>query len=132
MAHFAKLDNNNKVIAVHCVVNDVIKDTNGIEQEQLGIDFLKSIHGQDTNWKKTSYNTHNGIHNSGGIPFRKNYAGINYIYDQNKDAFIPPKPFNSWILNEQTCNWEAPIAKPDNENMYYWNEETQNWILQTY
>jgi len=132
MAHFAKLDNNNKVIAVHCVVNNVIKDTNGIEQEQLGIDFLKSIHGQDNNWKQTSYNTHNGVHTSGGTPFRKNYAGIDYIYDENRDAFIPPKPFNSWTLNEQTCNWEAPIAKPDNENMYYWNEETQNWILQTY
>jgi hypothetical protein len=132
MAHFAKLDNNNKVIAVHCVVNNVIKDTNGIEQEQLGIDFLKSIHGQDNNWKQTSYNTHNGVHTSGGTPFRKNYAGIDYIYDANRDAFIPPKPFNSWTLNEQTCNWEAPIAKPDNENMYYWNEETQNWILQTY
>ncbi len=132
MAHFAKLDNNNKVIAVHCVVNNVIRDTNGIEQEQLGIDFLKSIHGQDNNWKKTSYNTYKGVHTSGGTPFRKNYAGIDYIYDENRDAFIPPKPFNSWILNEQTCNWEAPIAKPDSENMYHWNEETQNWILQTY
>jgi hypothetical protein len=72
----------------------------------------------------------NGIHNLGGTPFRKNYAGIGYTYDSQRDAFIPEKPYNSWILNENTCNWDAPVAYPTDGNMYDWNEENQNWELQ--
>jgi len=131
MASFVKIENN-IVIAVHSVVNEVLKDSNGIEQESIGIQFLKSLHGQDTNWKQTSYNTHGGVHNNGGISFRKNYAGIGMIYDENRDAFIPQKPYNSWILNETTCNWEAPIAYPVDSNInnrYKWNEEILNWEL---
>jgi len=128
MASFAKIGLNNKVIAVVSVVNDVIKDSNGVEQEQLGIDFLTNIYGWAI-WKQTSYNTHNGVHNNGGIPFRKNHAGIGYTYDEDRDAFIPKKPYNSWILNEQTCNWEAPIVRPQDGNKYNWNENIKNWEL---
>jgi hypothetical protein len=128
MASFAKL-NNNIVERVESVVNEVIKDSNGVEQEQLGIEFLKSLYGQDTNWKQTSYNTVIGIHRLGGTPFRKNHAGIGYSYDETRDAFIAPKPYNSWILNESTCNWDAPVARPDDNNIYTWNEETLNWEL---
>ena len=130
MASFAKL-NNNIVERVESVVNEVIKDSNGVEQEQLGIEFLKSLYGQDTNWKQTSYNTVIGIHRLGGTPFRKNHAGIGYTYDENRDAFISPKTYNSWILNESTCNWEAPIPYPTDGQRYIWNEETLNWTLQT-
>ena len=91
--------------------------------------FLKSLYGQDTNWKQTSYNTINGIHTLGGTPFRKNHAGINYTYDSQRDAFIPIKPYNSWVLNEDTCNWESPITKPQDGNMYRWNESIINWEL---
>jgi hypothetical protein len=128
MASFAKIGLNNKVIAVVSVVNDVLKDSNGVEQEQLGIDFLTNIYGWAI-WKQTSYNTYNGVHNGGGTPFRKNHAGIGYTYDEDRDAFIPKKPYNSWILNEFTCNWEAPVAKPDNENLYRWNEQNLNWEI---
>jgi hypothetical protein len=126
MASFAKIGLNNKVIAVLSVNNEVLKDSNGVEQEQLGIDFLTNIYGWAI-WKQTSYNTYKGVHNNGGIPFRKNHAGIGYTYDEDRDAFIAPKPYNSWILNENTCQWEAPVAKPDNENLYRWNEQIQNW-----
>ena len=128
MASFAKIENN-IVITVVSVVNEVLKDSNGVEQEQLGINFLKSLYGQDTNWKQSSYNTVIGIHRLGGTPFRKNHAGIGYTYDQQKDAFIPQKPYNSWILNESTCLWDAPVARPDDNNMYKWNEEILNWEL---
>jgi len=131
MASFAKLNLENIVIRVESVVNDVLKDSNGIEQESIGIEFLKSLYGQNTNWKQTSYNTHGGVHSNGGTPFRKNHAGIGFSYDEARDAFIPPKTYNSWVLNENTCLWEAPISKPDNENYYTWNEETQSWTLQT-
>jgi hypothetical protein len=129
MASFAKIENN-IVIAVHSVVNDVLKDSNGVEQENIGIYFLKNLHGWE-NWKQTSYNTHGGIHSNGGTPFRKNHAGIEYTYDEDRDAFIPPKPYNSWILNESTCLWNAPVARPEDGNVYFWNEQTLNWILQT-
>jgi hypothetical protein len=128
MASFAKIGLNNKVITVVSVVNDVIKDSNGVEQEQLGIDFLTNIYGWAI-WKQTSYNTHNGVHDNGGIPFRKNHAGIGYTYDEDRDAFIPKKPYNSWILNEQTCNWEAPVAYPTDGKNYKWNESLVNWEL---
>jgi hypothetical protein len=135
MASFAKIGLNGKVIAVHSVVNEVLHDSNGIEQEDIGIDFLTKLHGWAI-WKQTSYNTIGGVHSSGGIPLRKNHAGIGYTYDEDRDAFIPPKPFNSWVLNEDTCRWEAPVAKPeltqeqiDNKNYYAWNEQIINWEL---
>jgi len=129
MASFAKIENN-IVITVVSVVNEVLKDSNGVEQEQLGINFLKTLYNEpNAIWKQTSYNTNGGVHSLGGTPFRKNHAGIGYIYDSQRDAFIAPKPFNSWILNEITCNWDAPVARPQDENMYKWNEEILNWEL---
>ena len=129
MASFAKIENN-IVITVVSVVNEVLKDSNGIEQESIGIHFLKTLYNEpNAIWKQTSYNTIGGVHSLGGTPFRKNHAGIGYTYDENRDAFIAPKPFNSWILNETTCIWEAPIAYPVDNNIYKWNEEIQNWEL---
>ena len=115
MAHFAKLDENNIVLAVHVVNNEVII-VDGVESEQTGINFLTDLHGHDK-WKQTSYN--------GSI--RKNYAGVGYSYDSTRDAFIPPKPFTSWTLNEDTCLWESPIPYPQDGKEYIWNEETQSW-----
>ena len=113
MAHFAKLGVGNIIIKVAVVSNDVATT------EQAGVDFLNNLYGSRDVWKQTSYN--------GNI--RKNFAGIGYSYDQTRDAFIAPKPFNSWILNETTCQWEAPVALPDTENRYNWNEINQNWDL---
>jgi hypothetical protein len=128
MASFAKIGLNGKVIAVHSVVNEVLHDSNGIEREDIGIDFLTKLHGWSI-WKQTSYNTIGGVHTNGGTPLRKNFAGIGYTYDSQRDAFISPKPFNSWVLNENTCQWEAPVARPNDGNMYKWNEEILNWEL---
>ena len=128
MASFAKIGLNSKVIEIQSVVNEVLHDSNGVEQENIGIDFLTKLTGWAI-WKQTSYNTLGGVHNNGGTPLRKNHAGIGYTYDEDKDAFIPPKPFNSWILNETTCLWDAPIALPDTENRYNWNEATTSWDL---
>jgi hypothetical protein len=128
MASFAKIGLNNKVIAVHSVVNEVLHDSNGVEQEVNGIDFLTKLHGWAI-WKQTSYNTHGGVHSSGGTPLRKNHAGIGYTYDEDRDAFIPKKPYNSWTLNETTCQWEAPVAYPTDGGKYNWNEETTTWNL---
>ena len=116
MASFAKIGLNGKVIEVLSVVNEVLHDSNGIEREDIGIDFLTKLTGWAI-WKQTSYNTHGGVHNNGGTPLRKNHAGIGYTYDEDRDAFIPKKPFNSWILNENTCNWDAPVARPDDNNI---------------
>ena len=127
MASFAKIGLNNKVIEVHSLHNDVLKDANGVEQEVLGIDFLTKLHGWSI-WKQTSYNTHGGVHSLDGTPLRKNHAGIGYTYDKDRDAFIPKQPFNSWTLNEDTCNWETPSAYPDDGKMYNWNEETTSWV----
>jgi len=131
MASFAKIGLNGRVIEVVSVVNDVIKDSSGIEREELGIQFLNELYSWPI-WKQTSYNTNSGIHSNGGIPFRKNHAGIGYTYDEDRDAFIPKKPYNSWILNEQTCNWEAPIPIPSDasfDKRYSWNESLVNWEL---
>tara|TARA_R100001591_G_scaffold39030_1_gene50563 strand:+ start:204 stop:572 length:369 start_codon:yes stop_codon:yes gene_type:complete len=119
MAHFAKLGKGNIVEQVVVVNNNVITDANGQEQEQLGVDFLNNTFGTNDVWKQTSYNS----------SFRKNYAGLGFKYDQNRDAFIEPKPFPSWILNETTCRWEAPVVKPDDNQHYRWNEEDQQWDL---
>ena len=128
MASFAKIGLNGKVIEVQSVVNEVLHDSNGVEQEVIGIDFLTKLTGWSI-WVQTSYNTIGGVHSSGGTPFRKNHAGIGMTYDEDRDAFIPPKPYASWLLNETTCLWEAPIALPDTENRYTWNEETTTWDL---
>ena len=120
MAYYAFLDANN-------VVTEVIpgKDENdgGIDWEQYYGDFRGQI------CKRTSYNTYGGIHINGGIPFRKNYAGIGYTFDSGRDAFIPPKSFASWILNEDTCKWKAPVDMPTDGGMYSWGEATTSWVL---
>ncbi len=134
MASFAKIGLNGKVIEVQSLVNEVLHDSNGVEQESIGIDFLTKLTGWAI-WKQTSYNTYGGVHSSGGTPLRKNHAGIGYTYDEDRDAFIPPKPFNSWILNESTCLWNSPVARPTEElenNQYYsWNESIINWEIKT-
>ena len=118
MAHFAKLDSNNIVTQVLVVNNDVILKTDGTESELKGKQFLNATFGSAT-WVQTSYNG----------SFRKNYAGIGFTYDSERDAFIAPKPFNSWILNEDTCRWESPIPYPTDGELYNWNEVTQTWDL---
>ena len=122
MAHFAKLGTGNIVEQVIVVSNDIATT------EQAGVDFINKLYNTRDVWKQTSYNNN----------IRKNFAGIGYQYDQTRDAFIPPKPFNSWILNEDTCLWEAPVARPeltqeqkDNKNYYSWNESTLSWDLVT-
>lgn len=116
MAHFAKIGLFGKVISVLVVDNDDITDENGNEVEQLGIDYLTKGFGYPF-WIQTSYNNN----------IRKNFAGIGFKYDDDLDAFIPPKPFTSWTLNEETCQWEAPTPMPE-EGMYMWDEEVQNWV----
>ena len=120
MAYYAFLNENN-------VVTEVIpgKDEgeNGVDWEQ----YYGDVRGQIC--KRTSYNTIGGIHSKGGTPFRKNYAGIGFTYDQQIDAFIPPKPFQSWVINEITCQWESPIAMPNDGSKYNWNEENKSWEI---
>lgn len=128
MASFAKLGLNGKVIEVQSVNNEVLHDANGVEQENIGIDFLTQLTGWAI-WKQTSYNTKSGTHKNGGTPFRKNFAGIGYTYDEDRDAFIPPRPYPSWTLNETTCVWDPPVVKPDDGQQYTWNEENQTWDL---
>ena len=113
MAHFAKLGTGNIVERVEVVSNDIATS------EQAGVDFLNNLYNTRDVWKQTSYNNN----------IRKNYAGIGFKYDQTRDAFIAPKPYPSWILNETTCNWESPVVKPDDGQNYVWNEETQQWNL---
>ncbi len=119
MAHYAFLDSNN-------IVTEVIvgKDEgeNGIDWEQ----YYGEFRGQTC--KRTSYNTNAGVHSNNGTPYRKNYAGIGYAYESGRDAFIPPKPFSSWVLNEFTCLWDSPIPRPNDEKRYTWNEEQLVWV----
>ena len=115
MAHFAKV--------VDGVVTQVI-----VAEPEFFQTFVDSSPGE---WIQTSYNTHGGEHKLGGTPLRKNYAGIGFTYDRVKDAFIPPKPFASWLLNEDTCLWEAPVAMPDDGKLYQWDEATTNWVERT-
>jgi len=119
MAHYAFLDGNNTVTEV-IVGKDEGQD--GINWEQWYGEFRGQV------CKRTSYNTSGGVHSSGGTPFRKNYAGIGYTYDEARDAFIPPKPFASWLLNEESCLWEAPAQYPADGGMYTWDEDAQNWV----
>jgi hypothetical protein len=123
MAHFAKIGIGSKVIRVEKVSNDIATT------EQAGIDFLNNLYGTNDIWKQTSYNTRAGVHKLGGTPFRKNYAGIGFKYDQTRDAFIEPKPYRSWTLNEETCLWESPVAYPTDGQKYDWNENNQTWDL---
>ena len=116
MAHFAKLDKNNKVLEVHVVNNDVLDSDN---EEQSGIKFLTEWSNGYTNWKQTSYNA----------TFRKNYAGIGFIFNEELDAFIAPKPYSKWILNEETCQWESPIPYPKDGQNYEWNNKKEEWEL---
>ena len=119
MAHYAFLDSNS-------IVTEVIV---GKEEGEDGVDWEQhygAFRGQTC--KRTSYNTHGGVHSGGGTPFRKNYAGIGYSYNAIRDAFIPPKPFASWTLNEETCLWEAPVAYPDDGKDYQWDEITTAWV----
>jgi len=123
MAHFAKLDESNIVIYV-----TVARD------EDDGQEDVLSARTGDV-YKQTSYNTFAGVHKLGGTPLRKNFAGLGYTYDEDRDAFIPPKPHPSWVLNETTCQWDAPIDYPTDGNTYYWNEDvyqannTEGWII---
>ena len=116
MAHFAELDSNNVVLRVIVVGNKDTADANGVEKEHIGAAFCERLFGG--NWKQTSYNGNK----------RKNYAGIGYKYHADIDAFVPPKPFASWVLNNDTAQWDAPVAMPQDGNRYTWNEETQSWV----
>ena len=122
MAHFAQLDENNVVTQVIVVSNNELLDANGVEREELGIGFCQRLFGG--NWKQTSYN-----HN-----FRKRYAGIGYTYNAELDAFVPPKPFPSWTLDNDEANWKPPVPIPadsgqgDPPKIYRWDEENQNWV----
>jgi hypothetical protein len=121
MAHYAFLDENN-------IVTEVIV---GIDETELieGLDpetWYGNFRGQVC--KRTSYNTHRGEHTAGGTPFRKNYAGYGYTYDEERDAFVPPQPFASWVLNEQTCWWAAPVTQPTDGKTYVWDENLINWV----
>jgi hypothetical protein len=119
MAHFAKLDKDNVVTDVIVVNNIELLAADGSESELLGVAFLTRWSGGYSNWKQTSYN--------GKI--RKNYAGIGYTYDATRDAFIPPKPFESWTLNEETCLWDAPVPIPTDGQRYNWDEATTSWVV---
>ena len=118
MAHFAQLNENNIVLQVIVVGNSTLDDLPFPESEPVGIDFCRSLYGQDTNWAQTSYNA----------SFRYNYAGIGYIFDSVVGAFISPKPYPSWLLNTNTYQWEAPIPYPTDGKLYMWDEATQSWI----
>tara|TARA_Y100000310_G_scaffold111838_1_gene110235 strand:- start:55 stop:447 length:393 start_codon:yes stop_codon:yes gene_type:complete len=125
MAHFVEIDASNIVIRGVVLDDKDTQDENGDEVESVGATYLSD--GFGGTWKRTSYNTYGGVHNLGGTPFRKNYAGIGYTYDAAKDAFYSPKPYPSWTLNEDTCQWDAPTAYPDDGKRYSWNEGTTSW-----
>jgi hypothetical protein len=118
MGHFAKLDDKSLVIDVNVVNNETLNNLPFPESETVGVAFLTEWSGGYTNWKQTSYNA----------SFRKNYAGIGYTYDPILDAFIAPKPYPSWLLNTQTCQWQAPTPYPNDGNVYTWDETTQSWV----
>lgn len=119
MAHFAEINDQNIVQQVVVVANDVLLDENGVEQEALGVSFCEQIFGGS--WKQTSYNGN----------FRKNFAGVGYSYDATRNAFLPPRPFASWTLDEETYHWQAPVAHPLDDNEYEWDEVNQAWSILT-
>lgn len=118
MAHFAQLDSSGIVVQVIVVGNQDCIDAKGGESEQLGVEFCRSLFGENTEWIQTSY--------SGNI--RKNYAGPGYAYDRQRDAFIPPKPFESWLLDETSCRWQPPTPMPDDGGEYVWDEASLSWL----
>lgn len=118
MAHFAQLDENNVVMQVIVVHNNELLD-NGVESEARGVAFCQSLFGSDTRWVQTSYNAN----------FRGKYAGIGDVYDKARDAFIPPQPFPSWTLNEETAKWEPPVPMPSDGQIYSWDETAGNWVV---
>ena len=120
MAYFAELDDNNTVTRV-LSVNDAY--------ENNGQHFLAVTLGLGGRWVQTSYNTHGGVHANGGTPLRKNYAGVGFVYDEERDAFIPPQPFPSWVLDEDTCLWSAPVPYPSDGNQYVWDEGSLAWVV---
>jgi len=124
MAHFAEIkkDNSSNWLVTRVLT---VSDKDAIT-EQAGVDYLRGILGGE--WKQTSYNTKEGVHKLGGVPLRKNYAGVGFTYDKTRDAFLPPKEWNSWLLNETTCQWEAPIDYPDDGKIYEWIEKTTEWF----
>jgi hypothetical protein len=118
MAYFAKLDENNVVLQVTSVHNnELLQD--GVEVESKGVQFLVDLFGENANWKQTSYNNR----------IRKNFAGVGYTYDAARDAFIPPQPYPSWVLNEFTCLWDAPTPMPTDGQLYDWDEPTTSWVV---
>ena len=117
MAHFARIDENNIVDLVITVDNKNLLNNDGVEDENVGIVFLKGLYVEDYTWVQTSYNNN----------MRKNYAGMGYTYDESRDAFIEPKPYDSWVLNEETCKYDPPISAPLDGKMYDWNEDTTSW-----
>ena len=117
MAHFAQLDSDNKVIQVVVVDNAEITDENGVEQEALGIQFLRNLLGQDTNWAQTSYNNN----------FRRRYAGKDYIFDETRNVFLEPHRYNSWTLDEDTLEWVPPHPMPTDGRVYIWDESITDW-----
>jgi hypothetical protein len=119
MAHYAFLDESNIVTEVIVGIDEGEQDTNW---EQHYCAFRGQV------CKRTSYNTHGGIHSNGGVPLRKNYAGIGYTYDETRDAFIPPQPYASWLLDEASCLWEAPVPMPDDGEQYQWDEAAGEWV----
>ena len=121
MASFAKIGSGNIVEQVVAVSNEVATT------EQAGVEFLQNLYNDTATWKQTSYNTYGGVHSLDGTPFRKNFAGVGYTYDETKNAFIAPKPYASWVLNDDTCLWESPVAYPDDGERHTWNEDTTSW-----
>lgn len=117
MAHFAEIDENNIVLRV------VVTDNNKPDEGHGWL--VRALGGT---WVKTSYNTNAGVHRLGGEPFRKNFAGIGYTFDADRDAFIPPKPYESWVLDEETCLWESPVPYPEDGLVYEWDEATVDWV----
>ena len=122
MAHFAKINENNIVTQV-VVVND--SDGNN---DTDGQNFLNNLFKTTHTWKKTSYNTYGNTHRLGGTPYRKNFASVGFTYDSSRDAFIEPKPYNSWTLDETTCLWEPPVAYPSDGKSYEWDEDNRQWV----
>ena len=125
MAHFAEIDALQRVIRVLVVADIDTQDAKGNQVDSIGMKYLNDAFGGT--WLRTSYNTFGGIHKLGGTPFRKNYAGIGFSYDETRDAFYEPQPYPSWTLNEDTCQWNAPTTMPDDGKVYNWNEDTQTW-----
>lgn len=138
MARFAQINENNIVTQIIIIDNINAPDPRPENSESLGKLFIKNILNLSGEWLQTSYNTLGGVHydpetklpsEDQSKSFRKNYAGIGYFYDSSLDAFIPPRPYESWVLDEESCLWNSPIPYPDDGNIYFWNEENQSWDL---